>query len=315
MCPCRWPTQTYIQKIIQNIVFFPQCFYNVFRQKRRNLHVFRLKVGPKYWFLQCFQCSGILISVRFSLAGSRPKWPKIPFQWPLKLRHPKIAKKRPDTTLPRSRCCLHPNKHAFTAKAVWADLWLGALIFENFLSLSKRCQRWVLPVCPGFDAGCRWYLRCIQQGQVGQGYDAPKADESQSCEAFRLQFMLGRPVPRHWSMLCCVLSSGDFETFNFQPFFLAFHASHHVDPRRKCVGKHSIRHPTGFPHWIFLQTISKRWHRQARNWGTGSPATAASEGRTLVPRAHYLQIRTEGFHPLWSRRAWGSTRTSGGKPW
>ena len=52
-----WPTQTYIQKISQKHCFF-QCFYNVFRRKHRNLDVFRLKVGPKHWFLQC-QGSGI----------------------------------------------------------------------------------------------------------------------------------------------------------------------------------------------------------------------------------------------------------------
>ena len=46
------------------------------------------KNHSKYRYLQCF-----FISVRFSLAGSRPKWPKIPFQYPLKLRHPKIVEK------------------------------------------------------------------------------------------------------------------------------------------------------------------------------------------------------------------------------
>ena len=30
---------------------------------------------------------------RFSIAGKLPKWPKIPFQYPLALRHPKILKK------------------------------------------------------------------------------------------------------------------------------------------------------------------------------------------------------------------------------
>ena len=53
-----WPTQTYIQKIRQKHCFF-QCFYNVFRRKHRNLRGFRHKVGPKQWFLQCFQGSGI----------------------------------------------------------------------------------------------------------------------------------------------------------------------------------------------------------------------------------------------------------------
>ena len=46
------------------------------------------KNHSKYRYLQCF-----FISVRFSLAGSRPKWPKIPFQYPLKLRHPKLVEK------------------------------------------------------------------------------------------------------------------------------------------------------------------------------------------------------------------------------
>ena len=53
-----WPTQTYIQKISQKHCLF-QCFYNVFRRKHRNLRGFRHKVGPKQWFLQCFQGSGI----------------------------------------------------------------------------------------------------------------------------------------------------------------------------------------------------------------------------------------------------------------
>ena len=58
-------------------------------------------------FLQCFQCSGIqkpckillctmfffFIFGRFSIAGKLPKWPKIPFQHPLALRHPKILEK------------------------------------------------------------------------------------------------------------------------------------------------------------------------------------------------------------------------------
>ena len=46
---------------------FSQCFYNVFRQKHRNLHVFRHKVGPNHWFVQCFQCSGIQKPFKISL--------------------------------------------------------------------------------------------------------------------------------------------------------------------------------------------------------------------------------------------------------
>ena len=92
----------------KNIVFFLQCFYNVFRQKHRNLHVFRHKVGPKHWFLQCFQCSGIQKPFKISLftiysvfsflsvlplPEAYQNDPQIPFQYPLKLRHPKIVEK------------------------------------------------------------------------------------------------------------------------------------------------------------------------------------------------------------------------------
>ena len=54
------------KKSFKNIVFF-SVFLHFFRQKRRNLHVFRLKVGPKHWFLQCFQCSGIQKPFKISL--------------------------------------------------------------------------------------------------------------------------------------------------------------------------------------------------------------------------------------------------------
>ena len=46
---------------------FFSVFLHFFRQKRRNLHVFRLKVGPRHWFLQCFQCSGIQKPFKISL--------------------------------------------------------------------------------------------------------------------------------------------------------------------------------------------------------------------------------------------------------
>ena len=88
---------------------------------------------------------------RFSLAGKLPKWPKIPFQYPLALRYPKILEKsrkhHQGLVSVRNRLwppsppakadiatailtnviehlvlLLPPNKHAFTAKAVWADL-------------------------------------------------------------------------------------------------------------------------------------------------------------------------------------------------
>ena len=95
---------------------------------------------------------------RFSIAGKLPKWPKIPFQYPLALRHPKILEKcrkhhrilvsvrnrfwglvsvRNRFWPPPAKAdiatailtnviehlvlLLPPNKHAFTAKAVWAD--------------------------------------------------------------------------------------------------------------------------------------------------------------------------------------------------
>ena len=88
---------------------------------------------------------------RFSIAGKLPKWPKIPFQYPLALRHPKNPRKMSKTppysglgakpflgpptpakadiatailtnVIEHLVLLLPPNKHAFTAKAVWADL-------------------------------------------------------------------------------------------------------------------------------------------------------------------------------------------------
>ena len=94
---------------------------------------------------------------RFSIAGKLPKWPKIPFQYPLALRHPKILEKcrkhHRILVSVRNRFCpppakadiatailtnviehlvllLPPNKHAFTAKAVWAD-------FQHFPAISN----------------------------------------------------------------------------------------------------------------------------------------------------------------------------------
>ena len=46
------------KKSIKNIVFF-SVFTMCSVEKHRNLRGFRHKVGPKQWFLQCFQCSGI----------------------------------------------------------------------------------------------------------------------------------------------------------------------------------------------------------------------------------------------------------------
>ena len=124
ICQCRWPTQTYIQKILQKHCCF-QCFY-MFPVKNAVIYTcFGLKSvqntgfcsvfnalasknHSKYRYLQCF-----FISVRFSLAGSRPKWPKISFQWPLKLRHPKIVEKtrkhHPTEVSVRNRFCPPPS--------------------------------------------------------------------------------------------------------------------------------------------------------------------------------------------------------------
>ena len=122
------------------------CFCSVF-------NALASKNPTKSCYVQCFFIFG-----RFSIAGKLPKWPKIPFQYPLGLRHPKILEKcRKHHRIlvsvrnrfwglvsVRNRFChppakadiatailtnviehlvllLPPNKHAFTAKAVWAD--------------------------------------------------------------------------------------------------------------------------------------------------------------------------------------------------
>ena len=99
---------------------------------------------------------------RFSIAGKLPKWPKIPFQYPLALRHPKILEKcrqhhrilvsvRNRFWPPPAKAdiatailtnviehlvlLLPPNKHAFTAKAVWADFLLDSLVFGDLQQL------------------------------------------------------------------------------------------------------------------------------------------------------------------------------------
>ena len=98
---------------------------------------------------------------RFSIAGKLPKWPKIPFQYPLALRHPKILEKcrkhhrilvsvRNGFCPPPAKAdiatailtnviehlvlLLPPNKHAFTAKAVWAD-------FQHFSTYFNTLQQ------------------------------------------------------------------------------------------------------------------------------------------------------------------------------
>ena len=120
MCQCRWPTHSNIYtKNYSNTLFF---FYSVFtfamvfRQKHRNLHVFRTKSVQntgfcsafnalasknlsKYRYLQCF-----FISVRFSIAGSLPKWPKFHFNTLLSSDTQKSSNKFANTTNTRSRC-------------------------------------------------------------------------------------------------------------------------------------------------------------------------------------------------------------------
>ena len=57
------------------------CFCSVF-------NALASKNPAKSCYVQCFFHFG-----RFSIAGKLPKWPKIPFQYPLALRHPKILEK------------------------------------------------------------------------------------------------------------------------------------------------------------------------------------------------------------------------------
>ena len=99
---------------------FLQCRLIFFLQKQHNLRVLQYKVGPKHWFLQCVQYSNIpnplktsvfavfcsLLSVfplpeasqvRFSVAGTPPKRPKIPSQYPLQIQRPKIVRKNTKT--------------------------------------------------------------------------------------------------------------------------------------------------------------------------------------------------------------------------
>ena len=105
---------------------------------------------------------------RFSIAGKLPKWPKIPFQYPLALRHPKILEKcrkhhrilvsvrnrfwppppaKADiatailtNVIEHLVLLLPPNKHAFTAKAVWADFFIVVWLRQAALYV----RRWVL---------------------------------------------------------------------------------------------------------------------------------------------------------------------------
>ena len=84
-------------------------FLHFFRQKHGNLHVFRHKVGPKHWFLQCFQCSGIQKPVKISLLTvffhlRLPNDPTFHFDTVLSSDTQKLSKKIANTTNTRSRC-------------------------------------------------------------------------------------------------------------------------------------------------------------------------------------------------------------------
>ena len=105
------------KKSVQKHCFFFQCFYNMFRRKHRNLRGFRHKVGPKQWFLQCFQCSGnqkpFKISLFYSvfsflsvfpLPEADQNDPKFRFNTLLSSDTQKSSKKHANTTYTRSRC-------------------------------------------------------------------------------------------------------------------------------------------------------------------------------------------------------------------
>ena len=105
------------KKSFKNVVAF-SVFLHFFSVKNvRNLHVFWLKVGPKHWFLQCFQCSGIqkpfkisLFTVFFHFCPFFPlpeadqNDPKFRFNTFLSSDTQKSSKKHANTTNTRSRC-------------------------------------------------------------------------------------------------------------------------------------------------------------------------------------------------------------------
>ena len=130
---------------------------------------FCYNVSPKHLFLQCFQCSGIqkpckilLCTMFFSflavfpLPESYQNDPKFHFNTLLRSDTQKSSKNVENTTVFWSRCetvfgpppakadiatailtnviehlvlLLPPNKHAFTAKAVWADFHMHAITY------------------------------------------------------------------------------------------------------------------------------------------------------------------------------------------
>ena len=150
------------------------CFCSVF-------NALASKNPAKSCYVQCFFIFG-----RFSIAGKLPKWPKIPFQYPLALRHPKILEKcrkhhrilvsvRNPFWPPPAKAdiatailtnviehlvlLLPPNKHAFTAKAVWADF--SGLFFREY-------TYWLIPFSQDdWYTQNAWYHDPMQGGKMG----------------------------------------------------------------------------------------------------------------------------------------------------
>ena len=142
---------------------------------------FGSNVSPKHLFLQCFQCSGIqkpckilLCTMFFSflavfpLPESYQNDPKFRFNTLLGSDTQKSSKNVENTTLFWSRCetvfgpppakadiatailtnviehlvlLLPPNKHAFTAKAVWADFPSMSRVCTYENTAHRRCHQ------------------------------------------------------------------------------------------------------------------------------------------------------------------------------
>ena len=96
---------------------------------------------------------------RFSIAGKLPKWPKIPFQYPLALRHPKILEK-----CRKHHRILVSVRNRFWAPPAKADIATAILtnVIEHLVLLfcppistpspPKRCGRisgqWIIIIYP-----------------------------------------------------------------------------------------------------------------------------------------------------------------------
>ena len=96
---------------------------------------------------------------RFSIAGKLPKWPKIPFQYPLALRHPKILEK-----CRKHHRILVSVRNRFWAPPAKADIATAILtnVIEHLVLLfcppistpspPKRCGRISLRFCLSLEA-------------------------------------------------------------------------------------------------------------------------------------------------------------------